>query len=181
MGASHIAAQRRASHAPRVWIVFPGLGPRSCRTPRSHAARLLVDGLSGTTTHRVMFPWGLAPCPVCRFYAQDFRGPGPSGFTPRRQIFRSLRLSSQRSPRRSHPAHSKVSDVFEISHVRDDGSIRECCRCRISFLQCRDGREFQGVFWGIDVLAPCESLTEVQVVPRKGVLNHFKGGVRGES
>jgi hypothetical protein len=54
--------------------------------------------------------------------------------SPANQIFRSPSLArAWRSPREPMSAHSKVSDVFEISHVRTGAIIARVSSCRISF------------------------------------------------
>ena len=85
--------------------------------------RLLDDGPSGTTSHRLIFPLGLSSMPALPV----LRAKPP--------LLRTLRFHSPKvdfqinstcrfADHRADPchAHSKVSDVFEISRVRTRAS-----------------------------------------------------------
>ena len=72
-------------------------------------------------------PPGLRSTPHDRFHVQESPiPPGPRGLLPQRADFQ-MRLGFRfaASPHQPFAAHSKVSDVFEISRVRRAHSRRE--------------------------------------------------------
>ncbi len=115
-----LACANHARCTRPVFNRFSRPGTRSCRTPscdgspperwRRITDRALLRDLPASGAHppsKDHAPWGLAPFPIRRCCAQNFRCSGLRGFTPREQI-----------PRRPRHAHLKVSDVFEISQMR---------------------------------------------------------------
>ena len=106
-GAPIVSNRRCALRAPRFPIVFPGSG----RGVVERVALLQLPTLaSWTVIRRHPLPKdcasGLSSIPNSPVQCARLPNLGLSGFTPRRQIAPTV------------SAHSKVSDVFEISRVR---------------------------------------------------------------
>ena len=132
----------RASRAP-VSDRFSRPGTRSCRTlttASSPPERWLVVQTSaqlapcalpptGGTLHRRMPLRGLAPFPVRRCCGQGFRTLDSTV---------SLPVDASHRP---CLAHSKVSELFEISRVRTE---RSCTRRQFGRIDFRAGQDFQG-------------------------------------
>ena len=108
-----------ALHAPRVPIVFPGLGPRSCGTPLARLASCTVRFRAYPSPKDL--PLGLSSMPC---------SPVPDAVLPLHWTFRFHSPKADFQMRLAFAllitipivsTHSKVSDVFEISRVRTEG------------------------------------------------------------
>ena len=97
---------------------------------------------SGATHHRWTTPRGLAPCSFRRFCARALtETPGPSGFTPRRQIRGLLRV---RSAHLTTPIQSHASQRFGALRNPPVRETRGLCGwlwgCGIDFVRKADSQ-----------------------------------------
>ena len=118
---------------------FPDAGHRTFslqRRSRNRPARAPVRVQSSRVATQLAGPRrSLGPPRIAGSMCRASGGPGPRGLHPQRADFQNdtWAFAFSRSPHQPFAAHSKVSELFEISRVQGPGSIAQLRRCRIDF------------------------------------------------